>query len=224
MMNIRVFPNWLTSDEANYIREVTRAREHEHCDVNGLGYRWRTPLTEEEVNMLVGSSGSMLRQRLARGLGLTLGHASQLRPRYFDSVMRFGSHVYGEGGLEPHSDMLDEDRVLAVAYYANRVWDEQWGGEFVAHLNFRKDDEQQHQFQIPPIPNTLVAFVVSEDSWHSVNPVRELGPVRHALVGWLNGPPSFQRGYEHKPVDPKNTVITYETPKNVWTPGFQEGW
>ena len=57
---------------------------------------------------------------------------------------------------------------MVQMFYFNQEWDSNWGG----CLRILKDDNADSVFQeIPPLLNTSVILVRSDNSWHTVTPV-----------------------------------------------------
>ena len=68
--------------------------------------------------------------------------------------------------FNPHTDVPSTR--LVHLFYFNQEWDSSWGG----CLRILKNNQPESIFQqIPPLVNTSVILVNSDNAWHNVNPI-----------------------------------------------------
>lgn len=210
--NYCIIPSVLGSAEFEGYRKYLLGQEHTYSNCNNLGWAWRAPLRDLDVDVLL---GTRVMSQLAHGLGMELSYLRGLKYRYWDSVLRRGE----QDGIITHSDEasdVEPERKIALAYYVNEKWDIKWGGEITLHFTDGPlgQEEEVGKVVIPPIPNTLVAFEVTSQSWHTVAPVTPASGLyvhRHAVVGWLNEPGAEDR--------PNIAEFDYGPVKRVRVPG-----
>ncbi|GAA6619159.1 2OG-Fe(II) oxygenase [Scytonema sp. NUACC26] len=95
-----------------------------------------------------------------------------------------------EDSINPHPDASSISMVQL--FYFNQEWDTNWGG----CLRILKDDRADSVFQeIPPLLNTSVILVRSENSWHTVTPVASDAPQSRRVlkVAFLNQEEFFKQ-------------------------------
>ncbi|GAA6619146.1 2OG-Fe(II) oxygenase [Scytonema sp. NUACC26] len=82
-----------------------------------------------------------------------------------------------ESSFPPHPD-ADTIRMVQLFYF-NQEWDTHWGG----CLRILKDENAESVYQgIPPLLNTSVILVKSENSWHCVTPVTSHSPQSRRIL------------------------------------------
>ncbi|GAA6615167.1 2OG-Fe(II) oxygenase family protein [Scytonema sp. NUACC26] len=79
--------------------------------------------------------------------------------------------------FNPHTDVPSSR--LVHLFYFNQEWDSNWGG----CLRILKDDRPESMFQeIPPLVNTSVILVNSDNAWHNVNPIVSDAPQERLVL------------------------------------------
>ncbi|MEU7935379.1 2OG-Fe(II) oxygenase [Micromonospora echinofusca] len=82
-----------------------------------------------------------------------------------------------DGWLSAHTDR--PDKIVTQVFYLNEEWDAGWGGAL--RLLSSANDDDVHTV-VPPLLDTSVVFVRSDDSWHSVAPVHRDGTAERRSV------------------------------------------
>ena len=114
-----------------------------------------------------------------------LNWISEISGRKCDGFDGACVRYFGGNHLTSHNDyyikrIADEavtTRTVTFNYYLTKNWKTEWGGDFVWEKPYAK---------ITPSFNTLVMFLVSQDSMHHVEKVRDLATSpRLAFTGWF---------------------------------------
>lgn len=89
-----------------------------------------------------------------------------------------------EHWLEPHPD--NERNIATHLMYFNEPWEKEWGG---CLRILRSDDMDDVAYEIPPLLNTSVVLVRSDDSWHAVPPLKkDVGQERYRFFTRIRVP------------------------------------
>jgi hypothetical protein len=161
----REFHRWIKSDA--FIAELMDTLRQHHID---LGYRVRPPLKRLSKRI----------KQLARG-------RLSVRPISLSARFEFQMLAADGGHILPHSDNPTKIVTLVVSVLRDGEWDPSFGGgtdvnrpkdmrlvyNRLNHQGRFEDMEVLHTF--PFVPNQLVMFVKTFNSWHSVRPMAGVG-------------------------------------------------
>lgn len=94
------------------------------------------------------------------------------------AMLKEGGHIadHNDYGIFRRADGTTVTRALTFNYYLTRDWQPEWGGGFIWKKPYTK---------VAPSFNTLVMFLVGQNSTHCVEPVSpHAGEPRLAITGW----------------------------------------
>lgn len=163
-------PTIMTPKELAQMRELNEnlhqkiAQGEISCEVQNLNNFWRKFIEELQ--------SSAFREAMSKMLGVDLR-------KHFMGI-QFCRSVPGHFGRPPHNDFSPSTKGTYVTqlFFFNQEWHPNWGG-YLRILANEKPESVIHE--IPPLINTSVALVFSENSWHMVTPIAANAP-HHRLV------------------------------------------
>lgn len=152
-----------------YLWSQMFANHHDISAMPKFGDRWLERIADGTLTSDLSSLNSIWCQLIeelwqpAYREALTVMSGLQLQ----DCAMVIGFRRYNIGHLHrPHTD--EASKALTHMLYFNEYWPQDWGG----CLRILKDAQPESVFQdIPPLSDTSVALVRSQNSWHMVTPV-----------------------------------------------------
>lgn len=164
-------PTILTSKELAKILELNKDLHQEiaqgkiSCEVQNLSDPWRNFIEELQSSAFRKAMGEMLEVDLRKHL---MG-------------IQFCRSVPGHLGRPPHNDFSPSTKGIYVTqlFFFNQEWHPAWGG-YLCILANEKPESVIHE--IPPLVNTSVALVFSEDSWHMVTPIATNAPYHRRVL------------------------------------------
>jgi hypothetical protein len=125
----------------------------------------------------VREGGSDKTYNVVNNILLKLGEkkSNVLQENLLDCYQEVTLKIYGGGDfISPHTDKADVKATHMI--FLNETWSNEWGG----NLCLLSDADSVCKKIIPTIDNTL-AFVRSDNSWHSVEEIKNMQAERIAL-------------------------------------------